>query len=253
MFKAKADGIYIPAFNKSKKFLNLEKKNIIIIGSAHNQKEIQEKILQKCKAVFLSPAFYVEKSEKYLGIYKFNSLSRTRKISILALGGINEQLLLINPKLKYDSWLTIGLTNGDSKHTISSVGIDFNMWNNDKSLVVDDGAIFIMNPVSNFKKNDEIIVAQLTIPTNIKSQMIINVEGKTNYNILNSPIWRQNNIIFNLNKPKISTNVPTNCDIWFDGCNSCINLKNDPATCTDMKCDTKSVTKTGCLRYANGH
>ena len=32
------------------------------------------------------------------------------------LGGINEQLLLINPQLKYDSWLTIGLTNGDSKH-----------------------------------------------------------------------------------------------------------------------------------------
>ena len=90
MFKAKADGIYIPAYNKSKQFLNLEKKNIIILGSAHNQKEIQEKISQKCKAVFLSPAFYVKKSAKYLGIYKFNSLSRTRKINILALGGINE-------------------------------------------------------------------------------------------------------------------------------------------------------------------
>ena len=101
-YKFKADGIYIPSFNKSKKFLNLEKRNIIIIGSAHNQKEIQEKILQKCKAVFLSPAFYVEKSEKYLGIYKFNSLSRTRKINILALGGINEQnirqLRLLNIK-----------------------------------------------------------------------------------------------------------------------------------------------------------
>ena len=101
-YKFKADGIYIPSFNKSKKFLNLEKRNIIIIGSAHNQKEIQEKISQKCKAVFLSPAFYVEKSEKYLGIYKFNSLSRTRKINILALGGINEQnirqLRLLNIK-----------------------------------------------------------------------------------------------------------------------------------------------------------
>ena len=101
-YKFKADGIYIPSFNKSKKFLNLEKKNIIIIGSAHNQKEIQEKISQKCKAVFLSPIFYVEKSEKYLGIYKFNSLSRTRKINILALGGINEQnirqLRLLNIK-----------------------------------------------------------------------------------------------------------------------------------------------------------
>ena len=102
MLKAKADGIYIPAYNKSKKFLNLEKKNIIILGSAHNQKEIQEKISQKCKAVFLSPAFYVKKSAKYLGIYKFNYLSRARKINILALGGINEQnirqLRLLNIK-----------------------------------------------------------------------------------------------------------------------------------------------------------
>ena len=36
--KVRADGIYIPAFNKTKMFLNLEKKNLIILGSAHNQK-----------------------------------------------------------------------------------------------------------------------------------------------------------------------------------------------------------------------
>jgi len=42
--KVKANGIYIPSFNKTKKFSNLEKKNITILGSAHNQKEIQRKI-----------------------------------------------------------------------------------------------------------------------------------------------------------------------------------------------------------------
>ena len=46
--KFKADGIYIPSFNKTKYFMNLEKKNLTIIGSAHNQKEIQIKVLQKC-------------------------------------------------------------------------------------------------------------------------------------------------------------------------------------------------------------
>ena len=82
-------GIYIPSFNKTKKFSNLEKKNIKILGSAHNQKEIQKKISQKCKAIFLSPVFYVEKSKKFLNLYKFNYLSRYRnKINILALGGI---------------------------------------------------------------------------------------------------------------------------------------------------------------------
>ena len=90
MLKVRADGIYIPAFNKTKKFCNLEKKNITILGSAHNQKEIQEKILQKCKAIFLSPVFYVEKSKNFLDVYKFNFLSRLNKTNIFALGGINE-------------------------------------------------------------------------------------------------------------------------------------------------------------------
>ena len=89
--KFKADGIYIPSFNKTKKFSNLEKKNMIILGSAHNQKEIQTKKLQNCTAVFLSPTFYVKKSKKFLDLYKFNYLSHINNINILALGGITKK------------------------------------------------------------------------------------------------------------------------------------------------------------------
>ena len=88
--KSGADGIYIPSFNKTKRFLNLEKKNLIILGSAHCQKEIQQKISQKCMAIFLSPTFYVKKSKNFLDIYKFNFLSNSNKIIFLALGGINK-------------------------------------------------------------------------------------------------------------------------------------------------------------------
>ena len=88
--KVKANGIYVPSFNKTKKFLNLEKKNIAIIGSAHNQKEIQKKISQNCSAIFLSPVFDVKKSKKSLGLYKFNHLANTNKIKFLALGGISK-------------------------------------------------------------------------------------------------------------------------------------------------------------------
>ena len=89
--KVRADGIYIPSFNKTKKFLNLEKKNLTILGSAHNQKEIHEKISQKCQAIFLSPIFYIKKSTNFLNIYRFNYLSRSNKVNILALGGISER------------------------------------------------------------------------------------------------------------------------------------------------------------------
>jgi len=88
--KVKADGIYIPSFNKTKKFSNLEKKNLKILGSAHNQKEIHNKIMQNCNAIFLSPLFYVKKSKNFLGLHKFNYLSSINKTDILALGGISE-------------------------------------------------------------------------------------------------------------------------------------------------------------------
>ncbi len=89
-YKVKSDGLYVPSFNKTKKFLNLEKKNISIIGSAHNQKEIHKKVLQNCKAIFLSPLFYVKKSKNFLGLHKFNYLNYQNKVDIFALGGISE-------------------------------------------------------------------------------------------------------------------------------------------------------------------
>jgi len=100
--KVKAEGIYIPAFNKTKKFSNLEKKNIKILGSAHNQREIREKIFQNCSAIFLSPTFNIKKSKKFFNLHKFNYLSFRNNINFLALGGISEnnihKLKLLNIK-----------------------------------------------------------------------------------------------------------------------------------------------------------
>ena len=107
--KVKAEGVYIPAFNKTKKFLNLEKKNIEILGSAHNQKEIKEKISQRCKGIFLSPTFRVKKANNYLGLHKFNFLSNSNKIKMYALGGINEKNINKLKILKTHGFGAIGL------------------------------------------------------------------------------------------------------------------------------------------------
>ena len=89
--KVRADGIYIPSFNNKNLFRNLQNKNLIILGSAHNQKEINEKVSQNCKAIFLSPLFNVKKSRYCLDIFKFNLLTFANKSNFLALGGINKQ------------------------------------------------------------------------------------------------------------------------------------------------------------------
>ena len=107
--KVRADGIYIPSFNNTKYFLNLENRNFIILGSAHCQKEIHDKILQKCKAIFLSPTFYVEKSKNFLNTHQFNFLSNTNKIKFLALGGINKHNIRKLKMLKAFGFGGIGL------------------------------------------------------------------------------------------------------------------------------------------------
>ena len=86
--KLNLDGVYLPSFNKSLKHLNFQiKKNFLIIGSAHNLREIRIKEMQKTTHIFISSIFKKEKN--YLGFYKFNNLSKMTKKKVIALGGIN--------------------------------------------------------------------------------------------------------------------------------------------------------------------
>ena len=84
----KLDGAYIPSFNKSYKHLSYTfKKKFELIGSAHNIKEIKTKEIQKVKTLFLSSLF--KKNKNYLGIRKFNNISKLTKKKVIALGGIS--------------------------------------------------------------------------------------------------------------------------------------------------------------------
>ena len=84
------DGAYIPSFNKSFYHLNFRlKKDFIVIGSAHNLKEIRIKELQKVDAIFLSSIF--KKNYNYLGLFKFLNLSSLSKKNVIALGGISQK------------------------------------------------------------------------------------------------------------------------------------------------------------------
>ena len=89
--KLKADGIYLSAFNKDLKYLNYMKSNFIIIGAAHNIKEINLKIKQGCKYILLSRLFQVSYKPEmnYLGINKFNFYTSNIFKNTVALGGIN--------------------------------------------------------------------------------------------------------------------------------------------------------------------
>ena len=88
--RLRADGLYISAFNKDlrlKSFNNSKSKNI---GSAHNLKEIRLKINQGCKTIIFSRLFVTNYDNKsgYLGVVKFNLLSKIYNTKLIPLGGI---------------------------------------------------------------------------------------------------------------------------------------------------------------------
>ena len=88
--KLKLNGAYIPSFNKSFYHLNYNlKKDFIILGSAHNLREIRIKELQKVDAIFLSSIF--KKNNNYLGLFKFLNLIYFSKKEFVALGGISQK------------------------------------------------------------------------------------------------------------------------------------------------------------------
>ena len=90
------DGAYLPSFNKNFDHLSYHfKKDFCLIGSAHNLQEIRIKEKQMVDKIFLSSIF--KKNENYLGINKFNLISKLTSKEVIALGGVSkENMKLIN-------------------------------------------------------------------------------------------------------------------------------------------------------------
>tara|TARA_Y100000389_G_scaffold195458_1_gene226915 strand:- start:308 stop:883 length:576 start_codon:yes stop_codon:yes gene_type:complete len=91
----KSDGIYLSAHNKSFKAANLKKLNYKIIGSAHNFRELNLKIRQKCNYILLSKLFSVDYAEnsQFLDIVKFSKYLNFFSNRIIPLGGIKSSNL----------------------------------------------------------------------------------------------------------------------------------------------------------------
>jgi len=85
-----SDGIYISAKNSDLRLTKLKKLNFKLIGSAHNIRELNTKVLQGCTDIFFSRLFKTSYKFKkgFLGVVKFNLLNLSRKENLTPLGGI---------------------------------------------------------------------------------------------------------------------------------------------------------------------
>ena len=113
--KLRLDGAYIPSFNNDLSIIKLKTKNFTLLGSAHNIKQINQKIRQKVDYLFISPIFKVAKKKDFLGIIRFNILSQKFNQNIVALGGINKDNFKMISNIKAYSFASISYIKNTTK------------------------------------------------------------------------------------------------------------------------------------------
>ena len=79
-------------------------------------------------------------------------------------GGVDPVFFSMSEMSEFDSWLTVGITDGSDSGELSSIGIDWESWTDVSTLSVDDGAVFFMNPNNGPTGTTPVVLAQLTLP-----------------------------------------------------------------------------------------
>ena len=173
------------------------------------------------------------------------------------IGGVAPGIESINTDAEFDSWLTIGLTNGDPDNKISQVGLDMDSWSETNGIYTTNGAVFTMDPEEVIVQGLEYVIGQLTIPTNDVATMTINVQGKikslSGHNT-QAAAWQSEGVQFTLQAPESTDplSVPMNCIRWNDGCNTCYVSNGVIGACTRVMCFREDTPY--CISYSRpGH
>ena len=92
-------------------------------------------------------------------------------------GGVNPAFFSVSAGAEFDSWLSVGLSDGDPNGAISSIGIDFAAWTASAPLDVADGAVFWMAPHS--APGGNVIVAQLSLNAGTTGDVTMGLQGRS--------------------------------------------------------------------------
>jgi len=110
-------------------------------------------------------------------------------------GGVSDAVIAVNNESKFDSWITLGAA-WTAQGVLSSVGLGWDNWNADGPLTytfgegAGGGAVFAMDSVNHGARFylddgnavDDILVAQITIPSEQALNVAMRAEGKIDVN-----------------------------------------------------------------------
>lgn len=105
---------------------------------------------------------------------------------------------------QFDSWLTIGVVDGNNHNAISAIGVDWETWgpDADQTLTITDGAVFWMDPDSgpsfahstldDQTEEHGVILMQLTVPSGVPCAGAIAAQGRSH----NADDWEELSLPF---------------------------------------------------------
>ena len=93
-------------------------------------------------------------------------------------GGTNPLFWPYHPDAQWDSWLTVGVTDGNAKGDVAAIGLNFTAWPL-REFDSDNGAVFWMDPGNPSAPSGKAVVAQLTLPSSDDLYASISVQGKS--------------------------------------------------------------------------
>ena len=115
-------------------------------------------------------------------------------------GGVSKDIVKIFKDAGYDSWLTVGITGGDSSNELGSAGLKDSLkaWSPasggfGKGFTNKDCGVFWMTPAkTRAKGSGKIVVAQLTLKKGVKLSAAMGMMGK----LSNGKSWLEDKVIF---------------------------------------------------------
>jgi hypothetical protein len=122
-------------------------------------------------------------------------------------GGTDPGFWPYHPGSRYDSWLSVGLVNGDPQSKLGTVGQDWSRWTASAGVSNSNCAVFWMDPRSSTatKARGAVVVAQLTVLAAYAGTARAGVTGRDT----SGAVWRQDSVAFPLRYAKPPSPSPS--------------------------------------------
>ena len=92
------------------------------------------------------------------------------------IGGVNPSYIAVFADALYDSWLTVGVTDGNLERVVSSIGVGLDGWTATADFSTSDGAVFLNN--IDVAQSGTVVVAQLTGASGTATALLV-LQGRS--------------------------------------------------------------------------